>query len=51
MPGLNVIKMGTLDDENAIKNPEWNLELFTKNRLPQCEAIKGAQQAEGNPGA
>ena len=46
MPGINIVKLGTLDDEQAISNPEWNMELYTKRRLPQCEPLKGVPQKE-----
>ena len=37
MPGLNIVKMGTLDEKAVISSPEWNVELFNKHRLPQCQ--------------
>ncbi|KAI4733717.1 hypothetical protein E4T50_15740 [Aureobasidium sp. EXF-12298] len=45
--GINIVKMGTLDDQEDIeKLGKPGLELYTKNRPQWCDAIPGAQQME-----
>jgi hypothetical protein len=48
MNGVNIVKMGTLDDEevyNSLGKPQ--MEIYTRNRPQWCEAIEGAKQSEG----
>ncbi|CAD0086415.1 unnamed protein product [Aureobasidium vineae] len=47
LDGVNIVKMGTLDDENVYDNlGKPGLEIYTKNRPQWCDAIPGAQQKE-----
>lgn len=45
--GINIVKMGTLDDETYDHLGKPSMEIYTKNRPEWCEAIPGAQQKEG----
>ncbi|CAD0099597.1 unnamed protein product, partial [Aureobasidium mustum] len=50
--GVNIVKMGTLDDEDVFDNlGKPGLEIYTKNRPKWCDAIPGAQQKEGGSGS
>ncbi|KAI5249252.1 hypothetical protein E4T43_00738 [Aureobasidium subglaciale] len=47
MPGINIVKMGTLDDEDAYEGlGKPGMEIYTKNRPSWCEPIPGAEQKE-----
>jgi hypothetical protein len=49
MAGINIVKMGTLDDEEVFeKLGNASLEIYTKNRPSWCEQISGAQQKEAS---
>ncbi|KAF2020951.1 hypothetical protein BU24DRAFT_404011 [Aaosphaeria arxii CBS 175.79] len=45
-PGLVVLKVGTLDDADAINNYKAGAELFTRSRAPWIHAVEGAAQKE-----
>ncbi|KAK6008362.1 hypothetical protein QM012_000265 [Aureobasidium pullulans] len=52
MNGINIVKVGTLDDEDVFENlGKPGLEIFTKNRPQWCDAIPGAQQKESGSGS
>ncbi|KAF2110697.1 Mss4-like protein [Lophiotrema nucula] len=44
--GNKVIKVGTLDDDNALKTHEPKIELFTPTRVPWVPEIPGAEQKQ-----
>ena len=46
--GINIVKMGTIDDETVYENlGKPGMEIYTRNRPNWCDAIPGAQQKEG----
>ncbi|KAF2468437.1 uncharacterized protein BDR25DRAFT_231072 [Lindgomyces ingoldianus] len=45
--GLKVIKVGTLDDINALANAKPDVELFAPTRVEWVAAIANAKQAQG----
>ena len=47
MQGMKLLKMGTLDDEDALKNGKPENEIFVENRLPWIPQYEGAGQREG----
>ncbi|KAI4845408.1 hypothetical protein E4T44_05629 [Aureobasidium sp. EXF-8845] len=48
MDGVNIVKMGTLDDEDVYNNlGKPGMEIYTRNRPVWCQAIPGAEQKEG----
>ena len=48
MDGVNIVKMGTIDDEDVYENlGKPQAEIYIRNRPSWCEAIPGAQQKEG----
>jgi hypothetical protein len=46
MPGVVLVKGGTLDDGEAIKAADPKVEIYTKNRPGWCGAWGGAEQKE-----
>ncbi|KAK7179984.1 hypothetical protein DPSP01_009848 [Paraphaeosphaeria sporulosa] len=44
--GAKIVKIGTLDDANALSDLKPGVELFAKNRIPWVEAVAGAQQKD-----
>jgi hypothetical protein len=46
MPGVVLLKAGTVDDEDAIKAAEPKMEIYTKNRPEWCAAWGSAEQKE-----
>ncbi|EGP84204.1 unnamed protein product [Zymoseptoria tritici ST99CH_1A5] len=46
MPGVVLVKGGTLDDESVMAKAEPKVELYTKNRPSWCGAWSGAEQKE-----
>jgi hypothetical protein len=46
--GVNIVKMGTIDDEDVYENlGKPGMEIYTRNRPGWCEAIPNAEQKEG----
>lgn len=46
MPGVKLIKGGTLDDADAIAKAKPGMEIYTKNRPEWCGAWQSAEQKE-----
>ncbi|TIA77650.1 hypothetical protein D6C76_04593 [Aureobasidium pullulans] len=47
LEGLNIVKAGTVDDEDVFNNlGKPKAEIYTKNRPSWCDAIPGAEQKE-----
>ncbi|WPH01213.1 putative glutathione-dependent formaldehyde-activating enzyme [Acrodontium crateriforme] len=46
-----VIKVGVLDDHNALKDAQPALELFVPERTPWVSSVSGATQLETMPGS
>ena len=48
---MQIVKMGTVDQQDVIEKHRVGLEIYTKNRLDWCPAIEGAGQTEGAMGS
>lgn len=46
MPGVTLVKAGTLDDSDAIAAAKPGMEMYTKNRPQFCGAWESAAQKE-----
>lgn len=46
MPGVTLVKAGTIDDADIIAKAEPGLEMYTKNRPSFCGSWKSAEQKE-----
>lgn len=46
MPGIHIVKPGTLDDLDVLNAGAPGAEIFTKDRVEWCGAIKGTAQQE-----
>ncbi|KAJ4359805.1 uncharacterized protein N0V89_000361 [Didymosphaeria variabile] len=44
--GAKIVKIGTLDDANALSDLKPAIELFAPTRIPWVQAVAGAQQKD-----
>lgn len=49
MPGITILKGGTVDDQEAIAKNKPGVEIYTKNRPEWCAPFADAAQKEAAP--
>lgn len=46
LPGLKIVKTGTIDDEDVLKNAVPTLEVYCKDRPASIAELSGAEHKE-----